>query len=163
MFPTARKPSRTFLRLQKEADQQGYVFINPESKREKGAAQQLVAAGILVPEPTVRVPTLGHRYVRVGRGATPKEKPADTLARHRDAHAALAVSDAYSAQEAPRLAEAAASYHRLLSAARMAESTLAGTLAVRGYVPGSSVDGWSLEVQDEVRTLTVLRMALETA
>ena len=51
----------------------------------------------------------------------------------------------------------------LLAALRLAEKTIQGTLAARGYRTGSDVSDWSPEVQAEVSTLATIRAAIATA
>jgi hypothetical protein len=51
----------------------------------------------------------------------------------------------------------------MFAALQLAERTISGTLAARGYQPGSCTDGWSPEVAAEVATRAMLRRAIAAA
>ncbi|PWJ93578.1 hypothetical protein C8D77_101257 [Mesorhizobium loti] len=69
----------------------------------------------------------------------------------------------------PDVAEAKANFRlidaapEMLAALHVASDALAGTLKARGYVPGSSIDGWAPEVQVELRSLVAVRAAISKA
>lgn len=51
----------------------------------------------------------------------------------------------------------------MLAALKVASDALAGTLKARGYVPGSSIEGWAPEVQVELRSLVAIRAVIRKA